>query len=652
MNDMQTVNVLKGLVIDGVSQANSGHPGGAMSSMDFAYLLFSEYLSFDPDDPKWMGRDRFILSAGHESMLMYALLHHVGWLPVDELKKFRQLHSKTPGHPENYMTPGVECTTGPLGQGAAMSVGFAIAARHLGAKFGQELYKQKTWVLMGDGCMQEGVTLGAASMAGHLKLGNLVWFYDRNKIQISGKIDRSVSDDYEKIFSGFGWEVMEIDGHDHDSLRKALARGKSPSLDKPLLIIGDTTMAKGAFSMEGSHKTHGAPFPPEERAKTKEKMGLGSEDFYSPQESIDQFRKNFDKLRAEVKKWNSTLESKMSDTKFANLHKKYFENDFSDIEDISWDRSKAVATRNAFGDVLEAWADQVPNLMGGSADLEPSNMTGAFAAKVGDFDRDNHGNRNLAFGVREFPMSAICNGMALHGGLVPFDATFLSFADYSRPALRLGAIQKCRVIHEFTHDSFYLGEDGPTHQPVEHVMALRAIPDFLVMRPADAFETQVIMKSALREARPSAICLSRQKLPILDVDATTVNNAAKGAYAVKDSENPDLIIMATGGEVSLALKTAESLSGLNVKVVSMPCWELFEEQSEEYKNSVLPKNLVKRVSIEAGTTLGWQKYTGTVGLNIGLDEYGHSAPAGDLEKLYGFTPEQCSEKIKNWLSKM
>ena len=583
-------------------------------------------------------------------MLMYALLQHVGWLEMDELKKFRQLHSKTPGHPENYMTPGVECTTGPLGQGAAMSVGFAIAARQLGAKLGKDLFSQKTWVLMGDGCMQEGVTLGAASMAGHLKLGNLVWFYDRNKIQISGKIDRSVSDDYQKIFDGFGWDVLEIDGHDHDKLRDALAQGKDLNREKPLLIIGDTTMAKGAYSMEGSHKTHGAPFAPEERAKTKEKMGLGSEDFYAPEESLNHFRRNYDKLRAGVKGWQKTLESKKSDSSFSKLFNDFFASNFDHIEDISWDKTKPVATRNAFGDVLEAWADQVPNLMGGSADLEPSNMTGAFAAKVGDFDRDNHGNRNLAFGVREFPMSAICNGMALHGGIIPFDATFLSFADYSRPALRLGAIQKCRVIHEFTHDSFYLGEDGPTHQPVEHVMSLRMIPDFLVLRPADAFETQVMMKAALAESRPSAVCLSRQKLPILDLEPGQVEDAAKGAYVVRKAEKPDLIIMATGAEVSLALKTADELKDLKVRVVSMPCWKLFDEQSQEYKDSILPPKFVKRVSIEAGVTLGWQKYTGSLGLNIGVDQFGHSAPAGDLEKLYGFTPDQTSQKVRDWLA--
>lgn len=650
MNDSNVVNALKGLVIDGVSKAKSGHPGGAMSSMDFAYLLFSEYLSFDPSDPNWLGRDRFILSAGHESMLIYALLNQVGWLPMEELKNFRQLHSKTPGHPENYVTPGVECTTGPLGQGAAMSVGFAIAASHLKAKFGNELFSHRTWVLLGDGCMQEGVTLGAASYAGHLGLGNLVWFYDRNKIQISGQIDRSVSDDYEKIFEGLGWEVISCNGHDHDQLRSALSHATQSGRCKPLLIIGDTTMAKGAHSMEGSHKTHGAPLPEEERAATKKSMGLPAGDFEVSAETTDYFRRNFSSLKERVKSWKSAFEQKMQDPALKKLWEHYFESDYSQVEDISWATGSQVATRNAFGDVLESWAEQVPNLMGGSADLEPSNMTGAFAKLVGDFQRNSPASRNLAFGVREFPMSAICNGMALHGGIVPFDATFLSFADYSRPALRLGAIQKVRVIHEFTHDSFYLGEDGPTHQPIEHVMSLRGMPDFLVMRPADALETQVMMKTALQESRPSAICLSRQKLPVLDIDEKTIALAAKGAYEVTNVENPDIIILATGSEVNLARQAAKLLSDINIRVVSMPCWELFDEQTQEYKDKLLPRSVQNRVSIEAGITLGWQKHVGTDGLSIGVDSYGHSAPAAELEKLYGFTPEQVSEKIKEYLA--
>lgn len=652
MNDQQTMNVLKGLIIDGVHKANSGHPGGAMSSMDFTYLLFTEYLQFDPANPKWLGRDRFILSAGHESMLLYTMLHLSGYLEMDELKRFRQLYSKTPGHPENFVTEGVECTTGPLGQGAAMSVGFATAARHFASRLDPELFSYRTWVVMGDGCIQEDVTLGAASLAGHLGLSNLIWYYDKNKVQISGNIDRSASDDYRKVFEGSGWEVLEVDGHDLAALRKAMDHALSKR-EKPLLIIGNTTIAKGAHSLEGSAKTHGSPLPNEERQKTKEKLGLPvDKEFYLPEEAVQHFRRNFTAKAEAVRNWQARLESRLADAEFAKLFKHCFEEeDFSQLPNVDWSSQKAVATRNAFGDVLEAWADALPNLMGGSADLEPSNMTGAFAKKVGDFQRDNPQGRNIAFGVREFPMSAMCNGLALHGGIIPFDATFLSFADYSRPALRLNALQRVRVIHEFTHDSFYLGEDGPTHQPVEHLMSLRVIPNFVVMRPADANETQVMMRKALElKDRPSAICLSRQKLPVLPLSQDQLNLAARGAYALQEQENPDLIIIATGSEVSLALKAAKLLTNLKVKVVSMPSWELFDEQDLAYRNQVLNPGCRRRVSIEAGVTLGWQKYTGGEGLNIGFDRFGDSAPAEDLEKEYGFVPDAVAARIRDWLA--
>lgn len=651
MNDLQTINVLKGLVIDGVDKAKSGHPGGAMSSMDFAYLLFREYLRFDPKDTKWLGRDRFVLSAGHESMLIYSFLHAIGWLPMDELKRFRQLHSKTPGHPENFITDGVECTTGPLGQGAAMSVGFAIAAKHQAAVLDDELFGHRTWALLGDGCMQEDVTLGAASLAGHLKLDNLIWYYDRNAVQISGKISRSASDDYKMVFEGMGWDVVVVDGHDHSQLRKVLDSTEK-KLKKPLLIIGNSTMAKGAHSLEGSEKTHGSPLPADERTKTKERLGLPTDQaFFAPQEFYDSFRKFFGAKSERVANWKKRLETKQADANFKKLFAAYYETHaWRNLPQVQWPRDKEHPTRNAFGDVILKWAEALPNLMGGSADLEPSNCLEGFAHLVGDFSNENAKNRNLAFGVREFPMSAICNGMALHGGVIPFDATFLSFADYSRPALRLGAIQRCRVIHEFTHDSFHLGEDGPTHQPVEHMMSLRLIPNFYLMRPADAYETQAMMEVALNlTSAPSAICLSRQKLPMLPVSSETLAQARFGAYAVVDAEQPDLLIMATGSEVALALDALKLLPGVKAKVVSMPCWELFDEQPKSYKDKVLNPKCSKRVSIEAGSTLGWQKYTGSDGLNIGLDRYGDSAPAGDLAKEYGFTPEQVAARIKNYL---
>jgi transketolase len=648
MNDTKVINILKGLVIDAVDKAGSGHPGGPMSSMDFTYTLFTEYLRFDPADSEWLGRDRFILSAGHSSMLLYSMLLCQGYLKMEDIKQFRQLHSRTPGHPENFLTPGVECTTGPLGQGAAMSVGFAIASRHFQARLDDELFKQRIWVVLGDGCIQEDVTLGAASLAGHLKLNHLVWFFDSNEIQISGEVSRAQSDDVAKVFEGFGWEVVTIDGHDLGQIRSALDRGANlGARTKPLLIVGQTRIAKGAHSLEGSAKTHGSPLPKDERAQTKKKLGLPEADFYLPEEAVAHFRRNFETRKQEVKAWNERLTERLADKDFAKLYRHCFEEfDGSTLTSVSWKDGDKVATRNAFGDVLERWARDLPNLIGGSADLEPSNMTEAFAHLVGDFSHENPRGRNIVFGVREFPMAAICNGIALFGGLIPFGATFLSFADYSRPAIRLGALQKVRVIHEFTHDSFYLGEDGPTHQPIEHVMSLRLIPDLYVMRPADARETQVLMTHSLHLETPSAICLTRQKLPILPVSEQQVQLAKKGAYEVTRESSPEYVIIATGSEVSLALDVAKKMAPAKVRVISMPCWELFEEQDSNYKDSLLPKNGPKMISIEAGATLGWQKYTGMGGLNIGIDHFGHSAPASDLEKLYGFYADAVIKRIQ------
>jgi len=651
MQEQQVINVLKGLVIDGVNKSKSGHPGGAMSSMDFAYVLFKDFLKYDPRDPKWLGRDRFILSAGHESMLLYSFLHIMGWLPMEELKNFRQLHSKTPGHPENILTPGVECTTGPLGQGAAMSVGFAIAAQHCHAALDSALFNYKTYALLGDGCMQEDVTLGAASLAGHLKLNNLIWYYDRNRCQISGKISRTTSDDETKIFTDFGWKVVTINGHDRGAIRAQLKEAQQS--DRPFLIIGDTVMAHGAATLEGEHKTHGEPFPAEERIKTKVKFGLPQDsDFYCPEECYQSFRSHFPEYEKAANFWREQLQSRRKgNADFDKKFKSYFETELdpSKLTPVTWPLDKPIATRNAFGDLLKQWAHEIPNLIGGSADLEPSNMTGPFAKAVGDFQKDHYQGRNLAFGVREFPMSAIANGIALHGGLIPFDATFLSFADYSRAALRLGSIQQVRVIHEFTHDSFYLGEDGPTHQPIEHVMSLRLIPDFYVMRPADGIETQEMTKMALCAKFPSAICLSRQKLPFLSLTPEQTKLIRKGGYVLKDAPNPKAIMIATGSEVSLALETCKLLSDIPIRIVSMPCWELFFEQDKAYQTSVLPDHLTKRISIEAGATLGWQKITGNQGINIGIDHFGASAPMEVLAEEFGFTPTKVAEKVREML---
>ncbi|MBP9706869.1 MAG: transketolase [Oligoflexales bacterium] len=644
--DHKVINLLKGLVIDGVHKAQSGHPGGAMSSVDFAYILFSEFLNYDPDNPNWQGRDRFILSAGHESMLLYSLLHALGWLPLEELKNFRQWGSKTPGHPENHLTPGVECTTGPLGQGAAMSVGFAMAAAHMHKSIDAQLFANRTYAILGDGCIQEDITLGAASLAGHLKLDKLTWYYDRNRIQISGAISRASSDDEVKVFSGFGWNVIEINGHDLTEIRTALKQAHAQS-SRPTLIIGNTTIANGAASLAGSAKTHGSPLPDQERIATKQKLELNSEDFFWPDSAANYFQRNFSSQRLRVEQWKGVLQKRLLDKKFAaDYEHRFCKKDPNRFPILDFKAGESLPTRNVFGKIIEAWADSAADLIGGSADLEPSNMTEWYAKKVGDYTAENPGGRNIVFGVREFPMSAICNGMALYGGLLPFDATFLVFSDYARAAVRLGALQKAVVIHEYSHDSFYLGEDGPTHQPIEHLMSLRLIPDLLVMRPADANETAVLMHVAALSDKPSAICLSRQKMQTLNLNEQQKADIGKGAYVVLDKDNADLLILATGSEVELALAVAAQIKDFRIRVVSMPCWELFEAQAKSYRHLVLPEKIKNRVSIEAGSTLGWQKYTGSDGLNIGIDHFGASAKAEDLAKNFGFTVEAICQKIK------
>ncbi len=643
------------MVINGVHWAQSGHPGGAMSSMDFAYILYREYLRFDPKDSTWFGRDRFILSAGHESMLLYSLLYAIGWLKKEDLKGFRSLGSKTPGHPENHVTKGVECTTGPLGQGAAMSVGMAIASEHLSSALRSKLFSSKTYALLGDGCMQEEVTMGAASLAGHLGLENLVWYYDQNEQQISGSIHRCNSCDFKKLFESFSWNVIEINGHNHDEIRRALNFTREAS-GKPTLIIGHTVMAKGAATQEGSHQTHGAPLSSEERLESFKNWGISSEeDIPWPKSAEEHFKSFFPKKTKEAKEWKTLLDEKLlKDSEFHADYEKYFLSNVETLlpEPIQFPKEKNIATRNAFGDLLEKWAFFLPQLVGGSADLEPSNMTEVFAKKVGDFTKTERGGRNFAFGVREFTMSCVSNGISLYGGLIPFDATFLTFSDYSRAALRLGAIQKAHVIHEFTHDSFYVGEDGPTHQPIEHLMSLRSIPGLYILRPADARETEVLFRKALSMKAPSCLCLSRQKLPILDVPAAQLEETKKGAWVVfGGEESAHFILFATGAEVHLAIQVARELEKIKnkkgkIKVVSLSCWEFFCEQSLQYQNKILEASCEKRISIEAGVTLGWERFVGMNGLMIGLNHFGASGSAEDLAKAFGFTKEAILEKIE------
>jgi transketolase len=655
--DQFSIAVLKGLIMDGIRKANSGHPGGAMSSADFIYLLFKDYLKYSPQNPEWFDRDRFVLSGGHMSMLQYGILHMVGWMKLSELKKFRQLGSQTPGHPEVDIK-GVECTTGPLGQGFAMGVGMALAEAYLSEvasrEGDQKLVDHFTYVLATDGDLQEPVSLGAAAIAGHLGLKKLVVYYDANDAQISGKVSRSDSVDYATVFDGLGWNVQTIDGHDHSAMHFAIETAKV--MNKPSIIIGNTVMAKGSANMEQDHNTHGAPFSQNEIDLTKENLGLPDKKFFVPEQVIEHFRTRFNDLITLESEWSDTYKKLSSSSELKNIIASTIsEKIISEFDTPDFSAGEVLATRKAFGAVLDSIADDLPQLVGGSADLEPSNYTGNFAEKFGDFTKINQSGRNIPFGVREFPMAAMMNGMALHGGLIPFGGTFLVFADYERPALRLAAIQKIRVIHELTHDSFYVGEDGPTHQPVEQIMSLRAIPDFCVYRPADAKETASCMKLALKnDSMPSALILTRQGVPIIEGSQNQVDdNVTKGAYTLLDcSGSPEIVILASGSEVSLAIEVANKLNVKKIRVVSMPCWELFDMQPNEYKEKLIPKRGSLKVSIEAGVTQGWEKYIGRYGLSIGINHFGSSAPAADLAEKFGFTCDKVIEKINESLGSL
>ena len=654
--DQFSLAVIKGLIMDTVRNANSGHTGGPMSSADFAYILFTEYLNFNPNDSEWFKRDRFVLSAGHESALLYVLLTLIGWLNIDDLRRFRQLHSKTPGHLEVEID-GVEATTGPLGQGVGMGIGMAVAESKLREIFAHytddadDIFGHFNYILASDGDLQEPVSTGAAALAGHWGLSRIIMFYDSNEAQISGNTKRSDSADYGAIFEGYSWHLQRINGHDHKQIRSAIE--KAQVVNRPSIIIGNTTMAYGAASMEGDHETHGTPLPQEEIDATKEKLGLPNEKFYLPAEVIDYFQYRFDTLRNEVEVWEKNVKTARLNKDFDKLWRLCIAEELPDLALPEFEKGTVLATRKAFGATLDIFAPQLPNLVGGSADLEPSNYTGNFAANYGDFLKDNRSGRNFAFGVREFPMAAIMNGIALHGGLIPFGGTFLVFADYGRPALRLAAIQHLQVIHEFTHDSFYLGEDGPTHQPIEHAMALRAIPNFHVLRPADARETAACFQLALQtKITPSALLLTRQDVPVseMHIDAI-VAGVQKGGYIVTDSaEHPELIFLATGSEVSLAMEVADLMNDKRIRVVSMPCLEIFDQQSPEYKTQVIPERGCMKISIEAGITHGWEKYIGSNGLAIGIDHFGASAPYKDLAKEFGFTAAQVEKKIRDHLA--
>ena len=659
MNSCKIIaNTIRGLSVDGVAAANSGHPGMPLGMADVCAVLWSEHMNFNPKNPKWLNRDRFILSAGHGSMLIYSLLHLYGYdLSMDDLKAFRQWGSKTPGHPENFVTAGVETTTGPLGQGVANAVGFALAEASLAARYnreGSEIIDHYTYVVAGDGCLQEGISHEACSFAGHNKLGKLIMLYDSNNITIDGPTHISFTEDTRKRFEAYGWQVLEIDGHDYDQINAAIAEAKKEK-SKPSIIICKTIIGFGSPNRAGTSKAHGEPFPAEEIELMKEKLGLPKDkSFFVPDEISDLRAKTQEKGENLENKWNELWENYKNKNQEAakeleNSIKGEISKEALDIPQFS--SEKAIATRSASGTVLNHIAKYIPQLMGGSADLTPSNNT--LPAGEDSFSPENPKGRYIRYGVREHGMAAIMNGMALHGGVLPYSGTFFVFSDYMRPAMRMSALMEQQVVYVLTHDSIGLGEDGPTHQPEAHLWAYRTIPNMTVIRPMDANETAEAWKSALKNKKgPTCLVLTRQNLPVYDragLGWAKSEEAQKGGYVLCEDKDFEAIIIATGSEVELAVEAKTKLNeqGVKVRIVSMPSTNIFDEQPQEYKESVLPKNILKRVAVEAGVTLGWYKYVGLEGRVIGLDRFGASAPYKTLYKEFGITTDAIVEAVNS-----
>ena len=659
MNSCKIIaNTIRGLSVDGVAAANSGHPGMPLGMADVCAVLWSEHMNFNPKNPKWLNRDRFILSAGHGSMLIYSLLHLYGYdLSMDDLKAFRQWGSKTPGHPENFITAGVETTTGPLGQGVANAVGFALAEASLAARYnreGSEIIDHYTYVVAGDGCLQEGISHEACSFAGHNKLGKLIMLYDSNNITIDGPTHISFTEDTRKRFEAYGWQVLEIDGHDYDQINAAIAEAKKEK-SKPSIIICKTIIGFGSPNRAGTSKAHGEPFPAEEIELMKEKLGLPKDkSFFVPDEISDLRTKTQEKGQNLENKWNELWENYKNKNQEAakeleNSIKGKISKEALDIPQFG--SEKAIATRSASGTVLNHIAKYIPQLMGGSADLTPSNNT--LPAGEESFSPENPKGRYIRYGVREHGMAAIMNGMALHGGVLPYSGTFFVFSDYMRPAMRMSALMEQQVVYVLTHDSIGLGEDGPTHQPEAHLWAYRMIPNMTVIRPMDANETAEAWKSALKNKKgPTCLVLTRQNLPVYDragLGWAKSEEAQKGGYVLCEDKDFEAIIIATGSEVELAVEAKTKLNeqGVKVRIVSMPSTNIFDEQPQEYKESVLPKNILKRVAVEAGVTLGWYKYVGLEGRVIGLDRFGASAPYKTLYKEFGITTDAIVEAVNS-----
>ena len=655
--DELSINTIRMLAVDGVQAANSGHPGLPMGAAAMAYVLWMRHLKHNPANPKWHDRDRFVLSAGHGSMLIYSLLHLTGYdLPLEELKKFRQWGSKTAGHPEYGLTPGLETTTGPLGQGFATGVGMAIAARHLGAVFNtadHTIVSHYIYGIVSDGDLEEGISAEAASLAGHLKLGEIIYLYDDNNISIEGDTDIAFTEDVGARFAAYDWHVQQVDGFDLDGIDLALRNARLVT-DRPSLIVARTTIGYGSPNRAGSAKSHGEPLGVDEVILTKQNLGWPLEPtFYIPDEALHNFRRSLENGAQAEQEWNERFES------YAAAHPEQaaqFTAQMAGELPDGWDADlpvwaadpKGIATRKASEKALNAIAKRVPALMGGSADLAGS--TNTLIAGAESFQAQTPKGRNMHWGVREHAMVAAVNGMAVHGGLIPYGATFLVFSDYCRGAIRLAALMEAHTIQVFTHDSIGLGEDGPTHQPIEHLAALRAIPQFTVVRPCDANETTEAWREAVQHHGPIMLVLSRQNLPTLDrTKYGAASGLRRGGYVLADSNGlPDVILIATGSEVQHAVAAYEQMTGegLKVRVVSMPSTNLFDGQDQEYRDAVLPPTVRKRLAIEAAHPMTWYKYVGLDGDVIGIEKFGASAPADVVFKEYGFTAENVVARAK------
>ena len=664
MSRKELANAIRALSMDAVQKANSGHPGAPMGMADIAEVLWNDFLKHNPNDPHWYDRDRFVLSNGHASMLLYSLLHLTGYdLPIEELKNFRQLHSKTPGHPENGLTPGVETTTGPLGQGLANAVGFAIAERTLAAQFnqpGHDIVNHYTYVFMGDGCLMEGISHEASSLAGTLGLGKLIGFYDHNGISIDGETDGWFTDDTAKRFEAYHWHVVhDIDGHDPQAIKKAIEEAQAVT-DKPSLIVCRTTIGFGSPNKAGKEESHGAALGEEEVALTRKQLGWNHPPFEIPKEVYrawdahekgEKAQQSWNEKFSAYKQAHPELAAEFSRRMSGELPADWQKTADGYIAKLQSEPAK-IASRKASQNALNAYGPGLPEFLGGSADLAPSNLTiwkGSVSLK-----EDNAGNY-IHYGVREFGMTAIANGISLHGGFIPYTATFLMFVEYARNAARMAALMKARQIMVYTHDSIGLGEDGPTHQAVEQLASLRLTPNFSTWRPCDQVETAVAWKAAIeRSGGPTALILSRQNLAQMERTPDQVKEIAKGGYVLKDAGGkPDLILIATGSEVEITVLAAEKLraEGVNVRVVSLPSTDVFDAQDEAYRDSVLPPDVSARVAVEAGIADYWYKYVGLKGAVVGMTTFGESAPADKLFPFFGFTVENIVEKAKKVLKK-